>query len=85
MSLSPIPTDPKATDDKGELTPAYRAWLASVYRWLVPLGQFGTTAQRPTKNLYVGQPYYDTTLGLPVWVHQVSPSIIWHNGAGAAV
>lgn len=84
MSLAPIPTDPRATDD-GKLTPAYQSWFASIQRWLSPVGQFGTTAQRPTKNLYVSQRYYDTTLGYPVWVHQVSPSIIWHNGAGAAV
>lgn len=84
MSLAPIPTDPKATDE-GKLTPAYQSWFASIQRWLAPVGQFGTTAQRPTRNLYVGQGYYDTTLGYPVWVHQASPSIIWHNGAGAAV
>jgi hypothetical protein len=27
----------------------------------------GTTANRPTVNLYAGKPYFDTTLGLPVW------------------
>lgn len=85
MSLAPIPTDPQLTDKDGKVTPIYQAWFASIQRWLSPVGQAGTTAQRPTKNLYVGQPYYDTTLGYPVWVHQVSPSIIWHNGAGAAV
>ena len=85
MSLQPIPTDPKIVAEQGTLTPIYQAWFASIQRWLSPNGQFGTTAKRPTAALYVGQFYYDTTLGYPVWVHQVSPSIIWHNGAGAAV
>jgi hypothetical protein len=85
MSLSPIPTDPKLTDTQGAVTPAYQAWFSAIQRWLAPNGQFGTTAMRPTAGLYVGQFYYDTTLGYPVWVHQVSPSIVWHNGAGGVV
>jgi hypothetical protein len=83
--LQPLPTDPKVVKETGEWTPTYQGWVAGVQRWLSPIGQFGTTAQRPTRSLYIGQRYYDTTLGYPVWVHQVSPSIIWHNGAGAAV
>jgi hypothetical protein len=47
-------------------------------------GEAGTTAQRPTTNLYVGRPYYDTDLGKPINVHQVSPTI-WHDGVGATV
>lgn len=85
MSLQPLPTDPQLTDGKGKITPVYQAWLSAVQGWLSPVGQFGTTAQRPTKSLFVGQPYYDTTLGYSINVHQVSPSVIWHNGAGAAV
>jgi len=46
--------------------------------------QSGTTANRPTQFLMVGQQYYDTTLGYPVFVHSVSP-VVWHNAAGAAV
>jgi hypothetical protein len=87
--LSPIPTDPHIVEIQGEragyLTPLYQSWLQSLQYWLSPVGTSGPTAKRPTKQLYVGQVFYDTTLGYPVWVHQVSPSIIWHNGAGAAV
>lgn len=86
MSLSPIPTD-RMIDKahKSEISELWLAWFGSIQFWLFPIGQFGTTAKRPTTNLYIGRIYYDTTLGYPVWVHQVSPSIIWHNGAGAAV
>lgn len=43
----------------------------------------GTTAQRPAP-LAVGQPYFDTTLGLPIVVKQLSP-VIWVDGAGVQV
>ena len=92
MSLTPLPTTTNiVTDANGRpksdlyLERTYQSWFAAIQRWLGPIGQNGTTAARPTKNLYVGLSYYDTTLGYPVFVHQVSPSIIWHNGAGAAV
>lgn len=85
MSLQPIPTDPHATTREGRLTPFYQAWFASIQRWLSPVGQFGTTTTRPTTNLFIGQPYFDTTLGYMVWIKQVSPSVIWVNGAGTAV
>lgn len=44
----------------------------------------GTTVNRPTTKLIVGQMYYDTTLGKPIWCHQVSP-IVWHDSTGAIV
>ena len=37
--------------------------------------QSGTTEQRPTENLVVGQQYFDTTLGVPVFWHGTE----WHN------
>jgi hypothetical protein len=44
---------------------------------------YGPTAFRPAP-VKIGQGYYDTDLGQPVWVHQLSP-VIWHNAAGYAV
>lgn len=85
MSLAPIPTDPQLTDPTGKVAPIYQAWFASIQRWLSPVGQFGTTAQRPTKNLYIGQPYLDQTLNKPIWVMAVSPAIVWQDATGAIV
>jgi len=51
--------------------------------------QGGTTAQRPTAitlpavQLY--QPYFDTTIGQPIFCSQISPSILWVNSAGVNV
>lgn len=38
----------------------------------------GPTAARPTAS-FVGQPYFDTTLGLPVWWSGAT----WVNASGA--
>jgi hypothetical protein len=86
VSLSPVPTI-RTIDDgrKTHIDPIWMAWFNSIQFWLFPIGQFGTTANRPTTSLYIGRRYYDTTLGYPVWVHQITPTIIWHNGAGASV
>lgn len=46
--------------------------------------QYGTTANRPTINLFIGYPYYDTTLAKPIWCKQVSPAV-WGDATGATV
>lgn len=85
MSLSPIPTDRFIDKDKKvEVDEIWLSWWNSIQFWLFPNGQFGTTANRPTTNLYIGRMYYDTTLHYPVWVNSLNPTV-WHNGAGAAV
>lgn len=40
----------------------------------------GTTANRPTVNLYVGRVYFDTTLGLPIWYSGTQ----WVDATGTA-
>lgn len=44
----------------------------------------GSTGQRPIPTK-IGQPYYDTTLGYSINCHQITPTVIWHNGQGASV
>jgi len=46
--------------------------------------QGGTTAQRPVVPVLF-QSYFDTTLGIPITCSQITPSIIWVNGAGFPV
>ena len=88
MSLQPIPADIQLADKTGRLTPPWQSWLAQVFYWLRPAGNTGTTAQRPTDSstspLYVGQSYFDATLGLPVWVKSRGPTV-WVNASGATV
>lgn len=43
----------------------------------------GPTASRPTSSSYrwVGMPFYDVTLGLPVFLH-IASSNVWHKADG---
>jgi len=41
----------------------------------------GTTSQRPTVKLQIGQFFYDTTLGIPIWWSGSA----WKNASGTAV
>ena len=41
----------------------------------------GTTANRPTLQLQIGQIYYDTTLQIPIWYN----GTVWKNASGTAV
>jgi len=41
----------------------------------------GTTALRPTDYLEIGQTYYDTTLGIPIWWN----GVVWKNASGTTV
>ena len=49
----------------------------------VILPKSGSALQRPTPS-YIGQLYFDTTLGFPVWCYQISPAI-WVNSSGVSV
>lgn len=44
----------------------------------------GPTASRPNPPSFVGQPYFDTTLGFMVWASSILP-IIWVDAAGVSV
>jgi len=46
-------------------------------------GLSGPTISRPIPS-YVGQPYFDTSYGFPVWVKQISPAI-WVTASGVQV
>jgi hypothetical protein len=88
MPINPIPTDPVIVDTKQRLTPVYQAFFSSVHDWLGAVGQSGPTSQRPVSTaqnpVYIGQEYFDTTLGFPVWLKQLNP-MVWVNAAGAMV
>lgn len=87
----PLPGTPPSTQIVGSggiLTPVWQAFLSAVGYFLRPLGSSGPTANRPVNSaaapLYIGQPYFDTTLGYPVFVKSTNPTV-WVNGAGTAV
>lgn len=65
-------------DDTGQPTRPWRQWINNVALAADAVQQSGTTAQRPTKNLWVGRPYFDTTLGYEVFYDGST----WVGGSG---
>jgi hypothetical protein len=70
--------------DGNRFTSAWAAWFAQVLTVAQDTSNSGTTAQRPTTLLYVGKPYFDTTLGYAINLKSTNPTV-WVNGAGASV
>lgn len=81
MSLSAIPTTQRIAQKDGTLEQTYASWFSSIQKWLSPQGQFGPTASRPTKNLWVGQDFFDQTLGYKVTIKSLNPTV-WVDGSG---
>jgi hypothetical protein len=71
-------------DLAGNFTPPWAGWFSQAQAILFDIANSGTSAQRPTTLLYIGKPYFDTTLGVPIVLKSVSPSV-WVNGIGTVV
>lgn len=61
--------------------PAWAAWFTTITSIVAGMTRSGTTADRPTSGLYTGRPYFDTTLGKPIWYE--GPD--WVDATGAVV
>jgi hypothetical protein len=88
MSLGPVPLGQTITAKGGATSSPWFAWLSQLFTVAAPLGSNGTTARRPVPSpqlaLYIGQMYFDSTLGYPVFIKSLNPTV-WVNGAGAVV
>lgn len=70
----------------GVPVPSFSLWLQQLYWIAFASQQSGTTANRPTTRLYVGRPYFDTSLGKPIWVLSVAAGVAtWCDATGAVV
>ena len=69
-------------DASGNVSPAWITWLTNL--WVQIETDSGITADRPTKNLFVGKTWYDTTLNKPIWLRSVRPTV-WRDAAGVVV
>lgn len=61
----------------------WAAWFTAAWNVLDSVDASGTTANRPTKNLFIGRPYFDTTIGKPIWLKSVRPTV-WVTADGIA-
>ena len=92
MQSTGVDTSPKSiinyANQKGgvgaRLSPEWQSFFTDVFNSITGMQKSGNTASRPTKGLWVGLPYFDTTLGYPVWLRSVNPNV-WVNSTGAIV
>jgi hypothetical protein len=63
--------------------PAWIEFCSEAFKGVAATQQSGTTANRPTKGLWVGRFYLDTDLGIPIWYS--GTGTVWWNASGASV
>lgn len=66
---------------------AWSSFFHSIQQTAFGLSRSGPTASRPTSVLdgrWIGMPYFDTTLGKPIFLKSVNPDV-WVDGSGAVV
>ena len=66
MSLFELPASGAVSAEDGPSRPWF-PWFRKVTDTCNAVRQSGTTAQRPTSGLWTGRPYFDTTIGKPIW------------------
>lgn len=54
-------------ENSGRARPSWMQWFVRVYLACFAVYDSGTTANRPTKDLWIGRPYFDVTLNRPIW------------------
>lgn len=67
MRFPQPPLSSTVTDSSSKAMPAWGQWFGRVQAILGAVTASGPTEGRPTTGLYVGQSYFDTTVGKPVF------------------
>lgn len=69
--------------ESGELSIDAATFLNALQSIAFYSSRSGATGSRPTSTSFrwVGMPFYDTTLGLPVFLHIASTNV-WHKADG---
>jgi hypothetical protein len=80
LLVAPIVYDQRYID---QLNNALRLYFNQIDNFTqnVTVPPSGTTANRPTERLQIGEYYFDTTIGRPIWYNGTN----WINAAGTVV
>lgn len=68
----------------GTMSASWLQWVSRTHAIVITGQQSGTTANRPTTQVWIGRQFYDTTLNKPIFVSAVKP-IVWRDAAGTIV
>lgn len=75
------PSSPQFVDSDGIALTPWIQWIQRTHANARTLQQSGVTADRPDSLLWIGRYFFDTTLGKPIWVKSVNPTV-WVDGVG---
>jgi hypothetical protein len=80
IPIAPVDYDQRYID---QLTNALRLYFTEIDNFTGFIAQpiSGTGAQRPAVQLHIGQMFFDTTLGIPIWWN----GTVWKNASGTTV
>lgn len=79
-----LPDNVPVTDSNGRTPVPWGQWFSRVHRIVLSAQASGATTNRPASMLWIGRTYFDTDLGIPVWVQSVKPTV-WVDAVGNAV
>lgn len=82
--LGGLPQPPmfQKVGDVWRFTAPWAGWFSTVQQILEAVSSAGPTSGRPTQGQFQGMPYFDTTLGFPVWLKTPGSSPVWVNATG---
>lgn len=75
------PPNRELLTDVSGVRPAWKEWFDQVFLACFSVFESGETSKRPTKLLWVGRQYFDTTIGKPIWYDGTN----WVDATGATV
>ena len=75
------PDGSPVVDSEMMLTTPWRSVFSRWHSIILSAQESGTTAQRPVQRLYIGRRYFDVTLGKPIYLKSINPSV-WVDGVG---
>lgn len=81
--ISPLPAKAVAINPDGTLSTAFIEFLSEAFLGIAALQSSGITANRPTKYLFIGRTFFDTTLNKPIWIS--NDGLTWVDATGAPV
>lgn len=80
--------------EEARATRAWQNWFGQVSTIGFSITQSGPTADRPAERLlvtdppspplWIGRQYFDTDLGIPIWIQSIGP-LVWVDATGAPV
>lgn len=86
FSVPPLNSPLEVRDRMAFWSQPWANWTSQAWVFLFDVQNSGTTAQRPTTNMYPGKFYFDTSLGTegkPIWLGKDSETWLLADGTAA--